>query len=154
MSMTEAVYKFGIDGTKISSPLISGLNNPQGIAVSGTDIFVRTGTGVGQYTTLGITVNASLITGLYDRGTYMTVPIAVADSNLFVANNDKIAVYNLDGSLINASLISGLSTVCDFEIAGSPVPESSTYALILGLTSLGYGIVRRRRSASGSKSGK
>ena len=59
------VYENTSTGMPISIPLISGLPDPYGIAVSGTDIFItNAGIGtVGEYTTSGAVVNASLITG-------------------------------------------------------------------------------------------
>lgn len=50
----------------MNASLITGLNEPYGLAVSGSDIFVANhGTGtIGEYTTSGSTVDASLVTGL------------------------------------------------------------------------------------------
>jgi len=47
----------------VNAALISGLDEPFGIAVSGSDLFVtNTATGtIGEYTTSGATVNAALI---------------------------------------------------------------------------------------------
>ena len=67
----------------MNASLVSGLNGPTGIAVSGSDLFVAnysTGT-IGEYTTSGATVNASLVSGLNDP-----YGIAVSGSNLFVTN--------------------------------------------------------------------
>jgi hypothetical protein len=57
----------------VNAALISGLSEPAGIAVSGSDLFVTNifggmiGTGtIGEYTTSGATVNATLISGLSD----------------------------------------------------------------------------------------
>ena len=50
----------------MNSALISGLINPQSIALSGSDLFVTNqlvGT-IGEYTTAGATVNPALISGL------------------------------------------------------------------------------------------
>ena len=61
---------------------------------------------IGEYTTSGATINASLISGLNG-------PIALAldaDGNLFVANGDgTIGEYTTLGGVVNASLISGFS---------------------------------------------
>jgi len=48
----------------VNASLISGLNGPLGIAISGSDLFVVNGTTIGEYTTSGATVNASLVSGL------------------------------------------------------------------------------------------
>ena len=60
------VGEYTISGSTVNASLISGLNVPEGIAISGNDLFVANfsnGT-VGEYTTSGATVNASLISGL------------------------------------------------------------------------------------------
>jgi hypothetical protein len=50
----------------VNAALISGLDDPLGVAVSGSDLFVINFAGdtVGEYTTAGATVNAALISGL------------------------------------------------------------------------------------------
>ena len=71
-------------GDSVNAALISGLDEPSGIAVSGSDLFVAnyaTDT-IGEYTTSGNTVNASLITGLN-----APAGIAVSGSDLFVTNS-------------------------------------------------------------------
>ena len=68
----------------VNASLVSGLNDPTAIAVSGSDLFVtEAGSGtVGEYTTSGATVNASLISGLGIGPT----GIAVSGSDLFVTD--------------------------------------------------------------------
>jgi hypothetical protein len=53
-------------GATINGSLVTGLSNPNGVAVSGGDIFVaNTYPGeISEYTTTGAPVNTSLITGL------------------------------------------------------------------------------------------
>ena len=60
----------------MNASLISGLTNPVGIAVSGSNLFVADeGNGtIGEYTTSGATVNASLITGLSNPWGIAVVP--------------------------------------------------------------------------------
>jgi hypothetical protein len=50
----------------VNASLISGLNNPQGIAIFGSDLFVvNTGSStIGEYLPDGTTVNADLLSGL------------------------------------------------------------------------------------------
>jgi hypothetical protein len=92
--------------------LITGLNNPSRIAVSGGLLFVtnRSGNTVGAYTTSGATVNPALISGL-DTPT----GIAVSGGNLFVANLGDvnspshigtIGAYTTSGATIDPALIS------------------------------------------------
>jgi len=118
-----SISEYGLDGSTISGSLVSGRTyQPHGIAVSGNDLFVASyGNGfnepgnavIGEYTTSGATVNASLITGL-------AAPwgIAISGSDLFVVNGDTIGEYGLDGSVINASLITGLSDPNSIAIFG------------------------------------
>jgi hypothetical protein len=57
-------------GAPVNPGLITGLNSPSGIAVSGSDLFVTNSAGaastIGEYTTAGATVNPALISGLTD----------------------------------------------------------------------------------------
>jgi hypothetical protein len=83
----------------------------------GQDIFVTNyGSGtIGEYTTSGATVNASLVSGLYNP-----LGVAVSGSTLYVANygagqsltaTGSIGEYTTSGTTVNASLISGLIPV-------------------------------------------
>jgi hypothetical protein len=61
---------------------------------------------IGEYTTAGATVNASLVTGLsYPMG------LAVSGGDIFVANYNSgtIGEYTTGGATVNASLVSGLN---------------------------------------------
>jgi hypothetical protein len=104
-----SVASYTTEGALLNGSLITGLSTPNGIAVSGNDVYVvNTNTGtVGKYTTSGATVNASLITGL-------TSPsgIAVSGTDLYIVNqvvagNGTIGHYTTSGATINASLFSG-----------------------------------------------
>jgi hypothetical protein len=92
--------------------------------VSGSDLFVtNTANGtIGEYTTSGATVNASLVSGLNSP-----IGIAVSGSDLFVTNQGSgtIGEYTTSGTTVNASLVSGLNA--PFGIA--VVPEPSTWAV-------------------------
>jgi hypothetical protein len=64
-----AIGEYNLDGTPVNSSLVSGLNFPIGIAVSGGDLFVASsGTGgngtIGEYNLDGTPINASLVSGL------------------------------------------------------------------------------------------
>jgi len=74
---------------------------------------------VGEYTTSGETVNASLITGL--SGAF---GLAVAGGNIFVADNNinvyggRIGEYTTSGQTVNASLLSGLGFPLRVAVSG------------------------------------
>ena len=59
---------------------------------------------MGEYTTSGATVNASLVSGLYSP-----YAIAVSGSDLFVVNffGNTVGEYTKSGAVVNASLVSG-----------------------------------------------
>src|SRR5439155_15955089 len=67
---TGTIGEYTTSGATMNPALISGLNGPEGIAVSGGNLFVTsfnpTGdTGrIGEYTTLGVAVNPARITTL------------------------------------------------------------------------------------------
>ena len=112
-------------GATINASLISGLNNPQSIAISGGDLFVlNQGSGsVGEYTTSGAVVNASLITGL---GINVAEGITVSGGDLFVVKDDGqdrqtgldkglIGEYTTSGATVNASLVTLLDNNAGFD---------------------------------------
>ena len=97
---------------------------------------------VGEYSTSGTPINASLITGLpYTSG------LAISGNNLFEVNyyGGTVGEYTTLGATVNADLISGLNS--PWSIAVEATPEPSTWALMaLGL---GCGLfLRHRRFAS------
>ena len=59
------INEYNLDGTPVGTgTLISGLDHPSGLAISGSDLFVTTaGNTIGEYTTSGATLNASLTRG-------------------------------------------------------------------------------------------
>jgi hypothetical protein len=71
---------------------------------------------IGEYTTLGAAVNASLVSGLQ----HVPTAIAVSGSDIFVANytNNSIGEYTTSGAPVNASLIS-LPAPDGIAVAGS-----------------------------------
>src|SRR5947209_6768081 len=64
------INEYNLDGTPVGTGiLVSGLNHPSGLALSGSNLFVTTGSGtIGEYTTSGGTVNASLVSALNGPG--------------------------------------------------------------------------------------
>ena len=58
---TGTIGEYTTSGATVNASLISGLSVPEGIAVSGSDLFVTTSNTVSEYTISGATVNAALI---------------------------------------------------------------------------------------------
>lgn len=111
-SPTGVVGAYHLDGTPINVSLISGLNAPTGIVVSGSTLFIadtNTSTGnyqIGEYTITGSVINSSLITLPANANPY---DLALSGTTLFVANqNNTIGAYTTTGATINDSLITGV----------------------------------------------
>jgi MYXO-CTERM domain-containing protein len=154
-------------GTAINASLVSGLNEPFGVAVAGGKLYVasfaqnQAGAGtIGVYdATTGTPINASLVTGLngpgniavsgghlfvgsfgdstvseYDAttGAGQATPLlsgvsgghfALSGSNIFASTSaSTVGEYTTSGAAVNASLISGLSVgPDDIAVSGSHV---------------------------------
>ncbi len=124
------VSEYSNTGAPLSTPLVS-IDEPNGVAVSGSDLFVTSyslGT-IGEYTTSGATVNASLVSGL-------GVPfgIAVSGSDLFVASasDNTIGEYTTSGATVNASLVSGLGEPIGIAVSGSDLFVTNETAGTIG----------------------
>ena len=120
------IGEYNPDGTPVNTSLITGLSEPYGLAISGTNIFAAN-MGyevVGEYTTSGATVNASLIK-LF--GPYYSLSLAVSGTNLFVGSGmggggpGFIGEYTTCGATNNASLITGLKYPVGLAISGSNI---------------------------------
>jgi hypothetical protein len=109
------------------------LVGPVGIAVSGSNLFVTNcyNNTIGEYTTSGAVVNASLVSGsgLADPG-----GIAVSGSDLFVANwnTGTISEYTTSGAVVNPSLISGLAYPVGVAVSGDKLYVTNLYADTIG----------------------
>jgi hypothetical protein len=96
-------------GAPVNFALVSGLSDPEGIALSGGNLFVANsniGT-IGEYdATTGAPVNPTLVSGLA-----LPQGIALSGGNLFVSNGSgTIGEYNATtGAPVNPTLVSGLS---------------------------------------------
>ena len=111
----------------------------------GQDIFVAnvaSGT-IGEYTTSGATVNASLVSGLTNPA-----GIAVSGSDLFVVNQGSgtIGEYTTTGVTVNASLVSGLDNPSGIAISEpvSSVPDAGSTLGLMFLSLAGLAALRRR----------
>jgi hypothetical protein len=109
------VGEYTTSGTPINANLITGLNNPEAIVISGSQLFVSSfglsngfgGGEVGEYTigsTPGTIASSSpaLVTGLFEPNA-----LAISGSNLFVADvgQDTVGEYSTSGLVENASLV-------------------------------------------------
>jgi hypothetical protein len=118
---------------------VSSLNGPYGIAASGTNLFVcnygqnTAGNTVGEYTTLGATVNSAL----------MTLPnepfaIAASGSDLYVASlvdelgDAVIGEYTTSGATVKANLITGLTYPIKMAVSGQNLFVANQYTGTLG----------------------
>jgi len=106
-------------GAPINSTLVSGLNHPTQVAVSGTDLFVRQGNGtIGAYTTSGAAINSSLISSV---GIF-----AIGQGNIYtihgLANlSTAIGVFDLNtGAVVNPALVTWSN--------GEDVPNNFTFS--------------------------
>jgi hypothetical protein len=144
------IGEYTTSGATVSASLVTGLNHPEGIALSGTNLFVVNGGGytIGEYTTSGSTVNPALFTGVNQ-----TYGIAASGGKLFITNyagaasgEGTIGEYTTSGETVNDDLISGLSgpTYIAVEAAPVPLPKSAWGGLAL---MFGMAILRFRRNA-------
>ncbi len=134
-----SIGEYSTSGTVVNAALVSALDGPSSIAISGSDLFVanqNSGT-IGEYTTSGATVNAALI----------SVPdplyLSVHGSDLFVSsggtgrlNSGFIAEYTTSGATVNASLISGLFYPGAVAVSGSNLFEANFGSGTIGEYSL------------------
>ena len=101
------IGEYTTSGATVDAALVSDLDKPYGLALSGSDLFVanyNNGT-IGEYTTSGAVVNATLISRLDSPA-----GIAVSGGNLFVVDSGTGTVGEYDattGAVVNATLISG-----------------------------------------------
>jgi len=65
MASSDDIGKYGLDGSTNNASLISGLNSANCMAIAGNDLYISyypfAGATIGEYTTSGATVNASLL---------------------------------------------------------------------------------------------
>lgn len=107
----DGIAEYSVEGGLINWALVRGLQYPADLTLDANQrllvVNMASGT-VGEYTTLGETINARLISGL-------DVPDYIATDgcgNIFVSHyggrGGEVKEYSADGAIIHASLISGL----------------------------------------------
>jgi DNA-binding beta-propeller fold protein YncE len=120
-------------GAPINTSLISDLNYPAGLAVSGNSIFISevNSSRISKYALDGTLIAQSLIPDLHaPRG------MAIVGDDLYVVNaaTHSVGHYTTSGATINGSLITGLQNVNYIAVM---VPEPSTLLLAgLGIATL------------------
>jgi hypothetical protein len=120
MSGTGTISEYSTSGMPIHAPVVSGLDDPLGIALSGSDLFVALHFDgkVAEYNaTSGATVNPSVVSGLGGD----TNDVAVSGSDLFVAHGNTIGEYTTSGSPVSPSFITGLSTPDGIAFSGGDI---------------------------------
>lgn len=145
------IGEYGLDGSTVNASLINGLNEPDGIAILGGNLFVANvdyspitssspynGT-IGEYTTSGQTVNASLISGFPPL--LQPFGMVISGNQLFVANYGLnglgfVGELTTSGSTVNASLISVTGGATGIAISGG-----NLFVANFGTGNLGQGSV-------------
>lgn len=113
------VGQYNLDGTVVNASLVTGLGStPEGIAISGTDLFVANpGNGtIGKYTTAGGIIDSAFIFGVPDPRR-----VAVAGGVLFVSNYGAGSITTYDaatGATLDPALITGLSGPLGIALSG------------------------------------
>src|SRR5215471_11846498 len=113
----------------VAAPIVAVPAIARGDNLLITEQFRPAGGRVGEYTTSGATVNATLISGPFNpfgflNPTYM----AVSGSSLFVVDSfsgGTVGEYTTSGATVNASLLSGLNGPIGIAVSGSNLFVSS-----------------------------
>jgi DNA-binding beta-propeller fold protein YncE len=86
---------------------------------------------IGEYTTSGATINASLISGVADPS---AITLSISGNDLFVANysGSTIGEYTTSGATVNASLSSGLYAPAGIAISGNDMFVTNGFAGTVG----------------------
>jgi hypothetical protein len=137
-----AIGEFNTSGMLVAGPLISGLTDPIGLGVSGSNLFVLEAGLVGpngeinEYT-LGGTFENQIASGLLNP-----LSMAVDGSDIFVLNEaGTMSEYSMSGTELNSALYTGLGSVYGpMTVTNLPEPAS---AGLLGVAAF-VGLGRRR----------
>lgn len=115
------ISEYSISGAVINPSLvIIGNYVPDGMALSGSDVFVANAVtnSIGEYdANSGAAINTSLITGLAADA------IAISGTNVFasIPSTGTIAEFTTSGALVNSSLISGLDNPTGITVSGTNI---------------------------------
>ena len=104
LASTGTIGEYNVDGTTVNAALLSGLDVPKGIAVSGANLFVvESGIDhIGEYTIAGAPVNP-----VVTDGAAFPTSLALAGTNLYVASvlGSVVGKFTTFGATVNDSLI-------------------------------------------------
>jgi hypothetical protein len=138
------ISEYTTAGTLVNADLITGIIGSV-VVVNGSDLYTDDAGGISEYTTSGALVQADLIPVPFVAGDF-----AVDGSDLLVSNGTTgtVAEYTLSGTLVNPAFITGLGFTTGLAVVNN-VPEAPWNAApYLGLLTLGFALMRRRRMAA------
>jgi len=119
---TGTIGKYTASGMPVNPLMVSGLNIPVAMAVSGSDLYVTNYVAdvgentIGKFTTSGTTVDAALLSGFG-----IVTGIAASGSDLFITDGTMgtIGEYTTSGATVNNVLVSGLNRPMGLAVSGS-----------------------------------
>ena len=131
----------------INPLLITGLNAPTSMTISGGNLYVvnELGFEVSEYALSGALVNAAVVSGLPFDESFDPTDIAVVNGDVFVATSNGIYEYTTSGAVVAAPLIpaGSFGTNTSFTIVPEP---PSVVLLTLGGAAVSFGALRRSGS--------
>jgi hypothetical protein len=111
------VAKYSLSSDTLNPNFITGLQEAEGIAVSGSSVYVASQGVIAQYTTSGVLLDPSLLVRR-DAAT----GLAVSGINIFTAsqlNSGSIGEYNTLGATVNDNLITPLGAPVSIIVSGT-----------------------------------
>jgi DNA-binding beta-propeller fold protein YncE len=128
------VSEYTTSGATVNDTLISPLFIAGGLAVSSTNLYVSSSSGIGKYTTSGSSINASLVSD--PNHFFNRIAVSEDGTRLFATDFSAGTVSEYDantGATINASLITGLNSPTGVAVFGSHLyVENSGESIITG----------------------
>jgi hypothetical protein len=123
-------------GATVNSALVSGLDLPFGIALSGGNLFVAGAKfispgnwTIGKYNaTTRATVNSALVSGLATP-----TGLALSEGNLFVSQLGGVGEYTTSGATVNSALVSGLFAPNGIAVSGGKLFVADTNTFTIGV---------------------
>lgn len=140
---TGKVAEYTTSGLLVNASLVSGLWYPEGLTVSGSDLFVANYNTVGEYTTSGAVVNSALVTSVGNDCIY---GLSVSGSDLFLSDyNGTVGEYTTSGGVVNSALLTGLNDPeAVYVDSALGVPEPATWSSLIAGVGL-VGLVLKHR---------